>query len=188
MSIETWVWLGAVVFSIVFTTGFGMWAKRRPNLDKVTKGAVRQPKVIPIFGWILLVAGALLFLLSIPLIMESSAGIGPLASGAGMMAFGGVFLLIYKNWYVLVGPDEIVNRSVFGKIKRIRYDSIRRYSFTTNGVVPMVNVWGLDGVGISVNSSAFNVDPLLDVLEHHLHHGVWPHEVAGSGDYYGDKR
>lgn len=180
MTTQNWIVLGIAAFAFTFSTLFGIYAKRRPNRDKKNKGAIRQPKIVAVIGWLFTIVGVLTLLIAVPRLFNPGDGLGMMITSIFILLMGCLFVAIYKNWYIDVRPDEIINRTVFGKIKRVRFDSIRDYLLHKNGFVPMLTVRGLDGVSIAVNRAAFDVAPLLDAIEYHQKHGMWPHEVPDT--------
>lgn len=182
MTTEIWIRLGVAAFTITFVTLFGILAKRRPNSDKKDKGAIRQPKIIAVTAWLFIIVGTLFLLVSIPRISDPDDGLGMLLTSLFILLFGFLFLTIYKNWYIDVRPDKIIQRTAFGKMKQVRFDSIKDYLFSRNGFVPMITVWGLDGVSIAVNRAAFDVAPLLRAIEYHQENGMWPHQTRHTAD------
>ncbi|WP_223623841.1 hypothetical protein [Microbacterium sp. EST19A] len=82
-----------------------------------------------------------------------------------LVAAGLVTLLVYRNWYVAPGVDAVAFRTVFGAERVIRYRDIVSHRTSGKGRRRMLVVKSSTGTTLRVNTSAYDMAPLLAVVE-----------------------
>lgn len=151
----------------------------RPNRAKGRPERIRMPKLVLIIAWVLLGLGLFMSLLA----FGSGDMRDPVPfriASVAMVAGGLLFLLMYNNWYLAPGRDEIAFGTIFGVSKVIRYSDIATYRTVDRGGQRMLFVKSSAGTKLSVNLAAYDVSPLLAHIEFHRLNGRWP--VRGELD------
>lgn len=129
------------------------------------EGAIRELKGYKIFGWCLIGAGLLLFLLA--LVAEPNVFV-PTVVFAGIFGLMGAFLLIhYRNWYILFRAEDMVSRGSFGKLAQIRYDAVKSCKTYSGRGNSQLRIRGRDGARMSINTSVVDVHRLMATIEYH---------------------
>ncbi|UNK70646.1 hypothetical protein [Microbacterium sp. H1-D42] len=162
-----------IVIAVVLVGLLAKWARSRPNRAKRLPERVRMPKIVPIIGWILIIVGTLMVLAA----FTRPAGeeeIGMQIASVAIVACGVFFLVMYRNWYIAPGADEIVFRTVWGAEKAIRYADIVTYEVRPVSAQPTLLISASDGTRFRVNLATYDVAPLIAHLEYHQKNGRWP--------------
>lgn len=82
-----------------------------------------------------------------------------------LVAAGLVVLLVRRNWYLAPGTEAIAFRTVFGVERAIRYRDIVSHRTSGSGRRRMLVVKAADGTRLRVNTSAYDVAPLVAAVE-----------------------
>lgn len=147
------------------------YARKHPNRDRRDPRRLRLMKILPIGGWTLL-------LLSIPMILLSDASRDDDRTAMAIASFailgGGVlFLVMYRNWYIVFGDEEVTFRTLAGATRSFRYADIADYSVRRSRQGPMLTVRTARGVRLSLNIRMYDASPLLAQLQFHRATGRW---------------
>lgn len=147
------------------------YARKHPNRDRRDPRRLRLLKIMPIVGWVLV-------LLSIPMILLSDASrdddrMGMAIASFSILAGGTVFLVMYRNWYVAFGEEEVTFRTLWGTTHSFRYADIADYRVTRSQQGPMLSVRTARGVRLSLNIRMYDASPLLAHLQFHQATGRW---------------
>ncbi len=161
------------LITILVSAVAGTWFSMRPRRIKDASGRMRLPKIIPIVGWLLLIAGVLMSLVAFGDPPEDDATAFQIASVA-VVAGGLVFLYWYRSFYVAAGEDEVVFRSFTRTEKTIRYGDIVSYHFGSMNGMPMLDVKDAHGTKLSLNPNMYGLDPLMAAIRFHEQTGRWP--------------
>lgn len=149
------------------------WFRRHPNVSQRYPSRQRMPRFVAVFGWVQLVVGLLMTLVS----FGSSDVDDPLAFRIASIAilFGGVlFLAMYANWVIAVERDVVHYRSVLGREDRIVYSDIVDYRMREVNGQPNLRVTAFNGTKFAVNPVAYDVTPLLNAITYKEERGRWP--------------
>lgn len=145
----------------------------RPNRAKGQPERMRMPKLVLIIAWGLLGLGLFMSLLAFG--SGNMRDPVPFRIASVVMVVGGLlFLLMYNNWYLAPGRDEIAFGTVFGAAKVIRYSDIATYRTVDRGGQRMLFLKSSNGTKLSINLNAYDVAPLLAHIEFHRLNGRWP--------------
>ncbi|MEV4776776.1 hypothetical protein [Microbacterium sp. LWO13-1.2] len=148
-------------------------AFKKPNRAKSQPDRIRMPKFVLITAWVLLGLGLFMSLLAFG--SGNMRDPVPFRIASVVMVAGGLlFLLMYNNWYIAPGRDEIAFATIFGVAKVIRYSDIADYRMVDRGGQRMLFVKSSTGTKFSVNLAAYDVSPLLAHIEFHRLNGRWP--------------
>ncbi|WP_102193751.1 hypothetical protein [Microbacterium aurantiacum] len=148
-------------------------AFKKPNRAKAQPDRIRMPKLVLIIAWSLLGLGLLMSLLAFG--SGNMRDPVPFRIASVVMVAGGLLvLLVYNNWYLAPGRDEIAFGTVFGGAKVIRYSDIATYRTVDRGGRRMLFLSSSSGTKLSVNLAAHDVSPLLAYIEFHRRNGRWP--------------
>lgn len=161
-------------FVVLFVAAATWWVSRHPNRSKKHPEQVRLPKIIPVVGWLVMLAGLVIGLAA--LTSDAAHDAVPMRIASVALVIGGVlFLLMYRNWYVAAGPDAVHFRTGLGREHTIAYRDIRDYRYTTapNGR-PMLIVRSTSGAKLSVIPTQYDVSPLLAAIAFQETNGRWP--------------
>ncbi|MBO0981193.1 hypothetical protein [Microbacterium sp. SD291] len=134
---------------------------------------LRMPKLVVIIAWALLGVGLLMSLLA----FGSGSMRDPVPfriASVILVALGLLVLLVYGNWYLAPGKDEIVFRTFFGAVRVIRYDDIAGYRMIGRGGRRMLFVKASSGTRLTVDLTRHDVPELLAHVEFHQANGRWP--------------
>lgn len=138
------------------------WAAKHPNRTKRHPGRTRLPKFFPIVGWLLVGVGAFMSLVAFTV---SEPELEMQIAGVLMLAGGLAFLLMYRNFYVAPGPENVHFRTVMGRENVIAYADIREVrSYHRNGQ-PYVKVMAADGTTLDLNPAMYDLSAMFDYLE-----------------------
>ncbi|MFL4472674.1 hypothetical protein ACIPVK_01600 [Paeniglutamicibacter sp. MACA_103] len=165
MSEKVWFYIGIGIAVFALVRFIGWSSKRWPNKDKKIKEAIRQPKIVPVVGWMVLLVGLLLILTSSSSSLESGDALPMRVCGIVLFLAGSFLVFIYANWYVIIREDEVVLRTAFRYVRTIRYDDIERYVYMRRGILTYLKVWSIHGVVIELNPRTFDVSPIVAALE-----------------------
>ncbi|MCC3265136.1 hypothetical protein [Arthrobacter gengyunqii] len=147
------------------------WARKFPNRAKDYPERVRMPKFIAFIGWLFVVVGLLIG------IWAFTWPEGPLdarIASAAILAAGIGFIAMYRNFYMVTGPYQVVFRSVLGKEQVIHYREIVHYSVYRLRGQQFVDVRSVHGVKLSMNTTAYDLRPLLRAIDYREATGRWP--------------
>ncbi|WP_231745537.1 hypothetical protein [Arthrobacter sp. EpRS71] len=186
MSTEIILKIVIAAFIAVFLGGVAWWARKHPNRSKEYPEQVRMPKVVPIVGWLFLVVGLLMSLVSFT---YDRSPVGARIAAVAIFLGGLGFVLMYRNFYVAPRAHEVAFRSVFGKEHLVPYSDITHYSFHTMKGQPYLTVKSGDGAKLSLNIRAYDMTPLLRAIDFHKVTGHWPARTdmtaggPGAGKY-----
>lgn len=147
------------------------WARRYPNRAKDYPERVRMPKFIAFIGWLFVVVGLLMGTWAFG---SSEGPLGARIGSSAILAGGIAFIAMYRNFYIVTGPYEVVFRSVLGKEQVIRYREIVHYSVAPLRGQQFLDVRSVHGVKLSMNISAYDLSPLLRAIDYRQATGRWP--------------
>ncbi|MGX1737914.1 hypothetical protein ACWIB8_01910 [Corynebacterium flavescens] len=152
----------------VLVLGIGWWARKHPNTVKTRPNRQRMPKFIAIFGWVLLVVGAVQAAIGLSTDPARANNLkGMLVASALMILAGLVFVVIQHNWFVEPGADRVDFRTVFGREKNIEYqDIVRVREYSAQGQ-PFIQVRDSHGTKLGLSLQLYDMSPLLDYLDAH---------------------
>jgi heme/copper-type cytochrome/quinol oxidase subunit 2 len=162
---RTWLSLGIAVAVLALITFIGWSSTRRPNRDKKLKEAIRQPKIVAIIGWVVLLLGLLFVLVPSSSEVESGDALPMQICGFVLFLVGSFLVFIYANWYLIIREDEVELRTAFRYVRTIRYHDVERYLYLRRGIQPSLKVWSIHGVVIELNPRTFDVTPIVAALE-----------------------
>lgn len=77
------------------------------------------------------------------------------------MAF---LILLYVNWYLVVGPHQLTFHSALGRVRTIRYDDVTPARLVRRGNATQPTIRDAGGTRFSINPGTFDVGPLLEGL------------------------
>lgn len=131
-----------------------------------------MPVIFPVVGWLLVVIGVLLVLVSFSAQVEPE--IVPMRIASVAILGGGIlFLLMYRNWYVEPDVDEVRFRTAFGREHVIAYRDIVDYRSRARNGRPRLEVRSASGVKLAI-TQLYTVDPLLAAIAFRERTGRWP--------------
>lgn len=147
------------------------YARAHPNRDRRDPRRLRLMKIMPIVGWTFVA-------LSIPMILISDASrdedrVGMAIASFAILGGGVVFLVMYRNWYVAFGDEEVTFRTLAGVTRSFRYPDIAEYSIARSDQGPMLTVRTASGVRLRLNIRMYDAAPLLAQLRFHQATGRW---------------
>ncbi|MEV7661584.1 hypothetical protein [Paenarthrobacter sp. NPDC089316] len=154
------------------------WARRHPNRSKEYPEQVRMPRIVAFLGWLLLVFGLLMSLVSFG---YDRSPLGARITAVAVFLGGVAFVLMYRNWYVAARQHEVAFRTVFGKEHIVPYSDIAEYAVRVLKGQPILTVKSVDGAKLSLNIRTYDVSPLLVAIDFHKVTGQWPARTDASG-------
>jgi len=178
MSITLVLKLLISVLTTVTIAGVVWWARKHPNRSKEYPEQQRMPTFVPAVGWLFLVVGSLMGLLSFA---TDDVPLGAKISSVAIVAGGSAFLMMYRNFYVAVRNDEVAFRSVLGNEHVIPYSDIAQYRQQMLKGMPFLTIKSVHGVTLNLNISTYDMSPLLRAIDFHQVTGRWPVRVELSG-------
>lgn len=168
-----------IVFSLVtavtlLVVGVARLWRRYPHRDKKT-GALRLPRTVAVLGYIMVAAGAVFLAGSITLFFNPSS---TSASGAVSLVIlslvvegiGGLLLLMYRNFFLLIDREGIAWRSVFGRAKELRYEDVTEARIYSNGIMSFLKL-AAPSATLKINMTMFDLQPAVTALSGR---DVWP--------------
>ena len=158
--------------------GVVWWARKHPNRSKEYPEQQRMPKFVPAVGWLFLVVGSLMGLLSFA---TDDVPLGAKISSVAIVLGGVAFLLMYCNLYVAVRDFEVAFRSVLGNEHVIAYTDIAEYRQQMLKGMPFLMVKSVHGVKLNLNISTYDMAPLARAIDFHQVTGRWPVRVDVHG-------
>jgi hypothetical protein len=158
--------------------GVVWWARKHPNRSKEYPEQQRMPKFVPAVGWLFLVVGSLMGLLSFA---TDDVPLGAKISSVAIVLGGVAFLMMYRNFYVAVRDFEVAFRSVLGNEHVIAYSDITKYSVQMMKGMPFLTVKSVHGATLNLNISTYDMSPLMRAIDFHRVTGNWPVRVEVSG-------
>lgn len=162
---EPLVFVGIVLFAVVLASSVGQWSTRRPKRDRMNPEAIRLPKVLAVAGWLVAPVGLLLVLSAIAGTSDPEDRMPMLIIGILLLATAAFLVATYLNSYIVIRDDEIIQRTILRRLRTIRYDNIDKCRRLRNGPVPLLKLWGYDGVVIRFQASASDASPVLAALK-----------------------
>lgn len=168
-----------LVFSLVaavvlLVVGVAKLWRRYPHRDKKT-GALRLPRTVAVLGYIMVAAGALFLAGSVTLFFNpsstsASGAVGLVILSLMVEGIGGLLLLMYRNFVLLIDREGIAWRTVFGRAKELRYEDV-----TEARIIPEIGMSFLRLVApratLKVNMTMFDLQPAVTALSGR---DVWP--------------
>ena len=146
-----------VALAVLVVTGLSIYARKRPNRARNLPGGVRLPRFVAFVGWLFAVVGAVLCLAA----LEDDAPVGMQVTAVLVLAGGLLFLVGYRNWYIVIGTDELTYRTFFGVTRTVRYHEVASYTISHQHGVPVLTLRAVDGSRFSLNPRTFDVAALL---------------------------
>lgn len=123
-----------------------------PNMSSEVPGARREPRFVAVLGWFVLVLGLVSIAGLFGAGQQDPQGQISVAMIAMTFTGAGAFMLIYyRNWYLLILDDEMVMRTLTRRIERVRFDSVKSYSFVRSWRVVSLVVRGTNGNTVKMN-------------------------------------
>ena len=173
MSAETVLKFAIVAFAVLLIVAGRWWARKHPTGSKEHFDRRRMYKIFPIFGWLFVIVGSVMFLFAV-LTNENVSG-ASIGCGA-IVLIGTGFLLMYRNFYVAPRDYEVAFRTMLGKERVITYTDIDRYS----AMPPFVYIRSAKGVKLNLNTNIYDMTPLLRAIEIRDATGHWPVRPAAA--------
>ena len=167
MSAEAVVKFVIIAFAVLLIVALRWWVRKHPNRSKDHLGRRRMVKIFPVFGWLFVIVGSVMFLFAV-LTNENVSG-ASIGCGA-IVLIGTGFLLMYRNFYVAPRDYEVAFRTMLGKERVITYTDIDRYS----AMPPFVYIRSTTGVKLNLNTNIYDMTPLLRAIEVRDATGQWP--------------
>ena len=164
MTQDPLICVGIVLFAVVLASSVGLWSTRRPKRDRMTPEAIRQPRFMAVAGWLVAPVGLLLMLSATAGPVDPADRMPMLIIGLVLFATAAFLVASYVNRYIVIRDDEIIQRTTFRQLRTIRYDNIYKCRKLRNGPVPLLKLWGHDGVVIRFQASASDASPVLAAL------------------------
>jgi hypothetical protein len=158
--------------------GVVWWARKHPNRSEEYPEQQRMPKFVPAVGWLFLVVGSLMGLLSFT---TDRAPLGAQISSVAIVLGGVAFVLMYRNFYVAPRDFEVAFRSVLGNEHVIPYSEIAEYRMQMLKGMPFLTVKSVHGVTLNLNISTYDMSPLMRAIDFHQVTGSWSARVEVSG-------
>jgi hypothetical protein len=174
MSLVLLLKLLLTVFSTLSIAAVAWWARKHPNRSREYPERVRMPKVLLIFGWLCVCVGLLMGLTTFT---HPRAPLGALIASVAIFVGGLAFVAMYRNFYVAARDYEVAFRSVLGTEHVIAYGDIAHYSLGMLKGQQFLTVKSVHGVKFSINTSAYDMSPLLRAIDFHQVTGRWPVRV-----------
>lgn len=167
MSAETVVKFVIIACAVLLIFAIRWWVLKHPNRSTDHLDRRRMIKIFPIFGWLFVIVGSVMFLFAV-LTNDNVSG-ASIGCGA-IVLIGSVFLLMYRNFYVAPRDYEVAFRTMLGKERVITYTDIDRYS----AMPPFVYIRSATGVKLDLNTNIYDMTPLLRAIEIRDATGHWP--------------
>ena len=173
MSAETVVKFVIIACAVLLIVAIRWWARKHPNRSKEHHDRRRMIKIFPVFGWLFVIVGSVMFLFAV-LTNENVSG-ASVGCGA-IVVIGTGFLLMYRNFYVAPRDYEVAFRTMLGKERVITYTDIDRYS----AMPPFVYIRSTKGGKLNLTTNIYDMTPLLRAIEIRDATGHWPVRPAGD--------
>lgn len=162
-----------LIVVVALVPAVAWWMQRHPNRSKQHPDRQRMPRLVAVFGWILLALGVLMSLVA----FTSDDADDPTAFRIASVAIllGGVlFLMLYRNWYVAPERDAVHYRTVLGREERIIYSDIVDYRMTEVNGQPNLRITASNGAKLALNPAMYDMSPLLAAIRFKEARGRWP--------------
>lgn len=150
-----------MALAVLVVTGLSIYARRHPNRAKDVPGGVRLPRFVAIVGWLFVVVGGVMCLAA----LGEGAPVGMQVAAVLIVAGGLLFLVGYRNWYIVIGADEVTCRTFFGVTRTVRYHEVTSYRITEQHGVPVLTLRAVDGSRLALNPRTFDVTALLTGID-----------------------
>ena len=138
-----------------------------PHMSSEVPGARREPKFIAVMGWFILALGLVSIAGLLGAGQQDLQGQISVAMIALSFTAAGAFMLVYyRNWYLLVLDDEIVMRTFTRRIERVRFDSVKSYSFIRNWRVVSLVLHGTNGHTVKMNKKIVDHAAIVQKIQH----------------------
>jgi hypothetical protein len=176
MSIALLLKLLLSVLTTAAITGVAWWARKHPHRSQESPQQQRMPTFVPAVGWLFLVVGSLMGLLSFA---TSDAPAGAQISSVAILAGGVAFPGMYRNFSVAVREVEMAFHRALGTEHVIAYRDITQYRVQIMKGMPFLTVTSVHGA--TLNLSTDDMTPLLRAIDSHQTTGPWPIRVEVPG-------
>ena len=152
---------GIVALAVLVVTGLSVYARRHPNRAGGMPGGVRLPRFVAVVGWLFVVVGGVMCLAA----LGDDVPVGMQVAAVLIVGGGLLFLVGYRNWYIVIGTDEVTYRTFFGFTRTVRYHEVASYSITQQHGVPVLTLRAVDGSRFTLNPRTFDVTALLTGID-----------------------
>ncbi|MDI2034428.1 hypothetical protein [Paenarthrobacter nitroguajacolicus] len=185
MSTESILRVLITAFAVMFIAAIAWWARKHPNRSKQYPEQVRLPKVVPFIGWLFLIFGLLMSLVSFS---YAPSPVGAKITAVAIFLGGIAFVLMYRNFYVAPRAHEVAFRTVLGKEHVVPYSGIAEYRVRVMRGQPILTVKSVHGAKLSLNIQTYDVTPLMMAIDFHRATGHWPARTDVVGDAVGPEK
>lgn len=143
------------------------WVARRfPNPSKRYPGALRMPRFVQIFGWLILLAGVMMGLVAFSSLTSQGAEdvFAMRIASVCTAILGALLLMLYRNFWVVLTPREIHYRSAFTRQqKHIPVEMITRVDAVRQNGAVMATFVSTEKK-FTLNIAAYDASPVIDEL------------------------
>ena len=148
---------GLVLLAVLAVTGLSIYARKHPNRANGVPGGVRLPRFVAFVGWLFVVVGGLMCVVA----FGDDVEVGMQVAAVAIVAGGLLFLVGYRNWYIVIGEDELTYRTFSGVTRTVRYHEVASYKVSHQHGQPVLTLRTVDGSRFSLNPRTFDVTELL---------------------------
>lgn len=169
--------VGLVLLAIALVGVVVARARQRPNRSKEHPDRLRMPGFVAIVAGVLVAVGFFMTLIAFTAeeSPETPGALLPMRIAAvAILATGALFVVMYLNWYVSPGPDEVRFRTVLGREKTIAYADIADYRMLTVNGQPNLTIRSNSGDKLRLNPNLFDMSPLFAAAAFKDRTGRWP--------------
>ncbi|REJ05180.1 hypothetical protein DY023_11455 [Microbacterium bovistercoris] len=164
-----------LLIALVVALVIGMVVRlfRKPAPQPTGPKQQRMPLVVPLIGWLLLIAGLGMGLAG----FSARPGTDPVPMRIGSvvaLVLGLLVLLMHRNRYVQPDADRVRFRTFLGREGTIAYRDISAYEVAENGWRSRLLVRTADGTRLRVNPAVYDMSRTLAAIRFKERTGRWP--------------
>lgn len=169
--------VGLVLLAIALVGIVVARARQRPNRSKEHPDRLRMPRFVAIVAGVLVAVGFFMTLIAFTAeeSPETPGALLPMRIAAvAILTAGALFVVMYVNWYVSPGPDDVQFRTVLGREKRIAYADIAEHRMRDINGQPNLTIRSNSGEKLRLNPNLFDMSPLFAAIAFKERTGRWP--------------
>lgn len=162
-----------IALVVALVIGMVMRMFRKPAPQSTGPKQQRMPLVVPLIGWLLLIAGLGFGLAG----FSARPGTDPVPMRIGSvvaLVLGLLVLLMHRNRYVQPDADRVRFRTFLGREGTITYRDITTFAVSENGWRSRLQLRAADGTRLRVNPAVFDMSPTLAAIRFKERTGRWP--------------